>query len=126
NRRRIYVQSATDPATMSANDLVQEFFPDGAGNVAGELYFGGDVSPVAPTSSNLCQQTLPASPEYQLSSAFIYGARYSSQYASTGSYSLSRGLDQATGLPTFSRDTAGIQTNFSSDALGRLTYVQPR
>ena len=126
NRRRVYVQSATDPATMSANDLVQELFPDGGGNVAGELYFGGDVSPVTPTSSNLCQQTLPASPEYQLSSAFIYGARYSSQYAGTGFYSLFRGIDQATGLPTFSRDTAGIQTNFSYDALGRLSYVQPR
>ncbi len=128
NRRRLYVQSATDPGAMSANDVVLQFIPDGGGNVFGELSFGGDNAPFPPTSSDLCQQTLPAAPEYRQNSFFVYGVKYLSQYVGTGIsfYTLNRGIDQATGLPTYSRDTANIQTNFTYDALGRLAYVLPR
>ncbi|HEV3077070.1 MAG TPA: RHS repeat-associated core domain-containing protein [Thermoanaerobaculia bacterium] len=126
NRRRLYVQSAIDPGAMSANDVVQQFVPDGGGNVVGELSFGGDNAPFPPTSSDLCQQTLPAAPEYRLNSFFVSGVKYASQYAGAGFYTLNRGIDQATGLPTYSRDTANIQTNFTYDPLGRLVYVLPR
>jgi hypothetical protein len=128
NRRRLYVQSATDPSAMSANDVVQQLIPDGGGNVSGELAFGGDNAPFPPSSSDLCQQTLPAAPEYRQNSFFVYGVKYLSQYVGTGIgfYTLNRGIDQATGLPTFSRDTANIQTNFTYEALGRLAYVLPR
>jgi RHS repeat-associated protein len=125
-RRRLYVQSTTDPAATSANDVVQVFNPDGAGNLASEQYFGGDNSPVAPTSSNLCAQALPASPEYQINHFYFSGVEYLAQYTGTGFYSLNRGIDSSTGLAGYSRDTAGIQTNFSYDAMGRLTYVRPR
>lgn len=128
NRRRLYVQSATDPSAMSANDVVQQFIPDGGGNVSGEISFGGDNAPFPPTSSDLCQQTLPAVPEYRQNSSFVYGVKYLSQYVGSGInfFTLNRGIDQATGLPTYSRDTANIQTNFTYDALGRLAYVLPR
>jgi RHS repeat-associated protein len=127
-RRRLYFLSATDPGAMSANDVVQQFVRDGGGNVVGELSFGGDNAPFAPTSSDLCQQTLPALPEYQVSNQFAFGVKSTSQYIGTGIgfFTLNRGIDKATGLPNYSRDTANIQTNFTYDALGRLAYVLPR
>src|ERR1700674_4482870 len=128
NRRRLYVQSATDPGAMSANNVVLQFIPDGGGNVFGELSFGGDNAPFPPTSSDLCQQALPAAPEYRQNSFFVYGVKHLSQYVGTGIgfYTLNRGIDMATGLPPYSRDTANIQTSFTYDAPGRLAYVLPR
>jgi RHS repeat-associated protein len=127
-RRRLYVQSATDPSATSAADVIQVFTPDagGTGNLASEQYFGGDGNPITPTSSDLCAQTLTGSPEYQISHGYAYGVNSVTQYVGTGFYSKYLGIDPSTGLPNYSRDTAGIQTNFTHDAMGRLTYVLPR
>jgi RHS repeat-associated protein len=125
-RQRAYVASATDPGTMSANDLIQQYVEGGGGNPTNEIYFGGDNSPVAPTSSNLCLQTLPASPEYEINEAYVSGVKYQSQYAGTTFYALQLGIDNSTGLPNYSLDTAGIRTNSTYDSMGRLVYVQPR
>jgi RHS repeat-associated protein len=126
HRRRLYVQSTTSPAAMSANDVVEVFNPDGSGNLGSEQYYGGDDSPRAPTSSDLCQQSLAPSPEYQINHYFTAGVEYLAQYVGTGFYSLNRGIDPSTGLASYSRDTAGIQTNFTYDAMGRLAYMLPR
>jgi YD repeat-containing protein len=125
-RRRLYVQSTADPAAMSANDVLQVFNVDASGNLGNEQYFGGDNSPVAPTSSNLCFQALPASPEYQIDRGYVYGVNSAMRYDTAGFFSLNFGIDPSTGLPTSSRDTANIQTNFTYDEMGRLTYVRPR
>jgi RHS repeat-associated protein len=127
NRRRLYVQSTTNPSAMSANDVIQEFPADPTtGNLGSEIYFGGDNSPVTPTSSALCSQVLPATPEYQINYGFIYGVNSVIQYVGTGFFSMYLGIDQSTGLPNYSRDTAGIQTSFNYDPMGRLVYVLPR
>jgi YD repeat-containing protein len=125
-RRRLYLQSATDPGAMSSNDVVQVFNVDGNGNLGNEQYFGGDQSPFAPTSSDLCAQALPGSPEYQIDRGYVYGVNSAMRYDVAGFMSLNLGIDPSTGLPTYSRDTQGIQTNFTYDALGRLAYVLPR
>jgi hypothetical protein len=125
-RRRIYLQSTKDPAAVSWGDLIEAFGYDGAGNLRTESYYGGDVSPVAPTSSDLCQQTLPASPEYQESHDYLSGVLRRSQFSGTGFYSLDRDIDPSTGLVQTSRDTAGVPTSYTFDLLGRMTRSQPR
>jgi RHS repeat-associated protein len=126
-RRRTYSQSGTDPtAALLANDVIQQFVPDGNGNVQSERYYGGDNAQVTSTSGLLCQQALPAQPEYELDHTYSAGVRATTRYVNASFYSLDRGIDASTGLPTFSRDTANIQTRFSYDSSGRLVYVQPR
>jgi len=126
SRQRTYSQSTRDPGTVSWNDLIEVFGGDGAGNVASESSYGGDVAPLAPTSADLCQQALPASPEYQMFHAYAAGALYRSQYAGTGFYSLDRDIDPSTGFVQASRDTAGIPTTYAYDPLGRMTQLRPR
>jgi RHS repeat-associated protein len=129
-RRRSYAQRTNDVNAMSATDVIVQLVPESngaapTGNVGAENYFGGDQSPVGPTSLDLCQQALPATPEYHIGHSFRSGTEAIRQYAGTGFYSLSRDIDPATGLVTASRDTAGIQTHFTYDAMGRLVYIQP-
>src|SRR5262249_32474807 len=89
-------------------------------------------SPVAPTSGDLCQQSLPAAPEYQINHCYLtnncypYGVRSRSQYVGSGFYSLDEDIDPSTGLVSRSRDTSGIPTNYLYDSMGRLYYVKPR
>ena len=125
-RMRRYVQGTQDPAAMSSTDALLVTTPDANGNLGSEQSFGGDNSPVAPTSSDLCSQSLPPTAEYQINRAYTYGINSVTQYVGTGFYSLYLGVDRSTGLPTFSRDTANIQTNFTYGPMGRPAYVQPR
>src|SRR5580704_4457828 len=128
-RRRLYSQSGTDPAAvMLPNDVIEQFVPDssGNGNLVSENYFGGDNAQIAPTSADLCQQSLPATSEYGINHAYASGVRSVTAYRNAGFYSFYQGADASTGLPTYSRDTANIQTNFTYDSSGRLTYVLPR
>jgi RHS repeat-associated protein len=134
-RRRLYTQHTNNPNAMSATDVIAQFTPELSnpndpqsvtGNLGGELYFGGDNSPVTPTSSDLCQQALPANPEYRIGHSFNHGTEAVSQYGGTGFYSLWHEIDASTGLVAVSRDTAGIPTSFMYDSSGRLVYIEPQ
>jgi YD repeat-containing protein len=125
-RQRTYVQSTTNPGTLSSNDLIEVFGNDGHGNVTSESSYGGDLSPVAPTSSDLCQQALPASPEYQVVHNYTFGVLQSSKYTGLSFFSLDRDIDASTGSVKVSRDPAGVPTTYTYDALGRMIQLQPR
>jgi hypothetical protein len=59
----------------------------------------------------------------------LRGAKSSRYYDAGGAalsfYSLDLDIDQRTGLPSASRDTAGIQTNLEYDAIGRPRWRKP-
>jgi RHS repeat-associated protein len=126
-RRRLHTQSTTDPSVMmAANDVVQQFVPDSGGNLLSERYYGGDNSPFPPTNADLCQQVLPALPEYRVDHTFCSGVECYAQYSGGSFFSLHRDIDASTGLVTASYDTANIRTRYQYDAMGRLLYVLPR
>ena len=115
-----------DGATQSAQDLVAVYSLSAQGNVASESYYGGDAQAGIPTGvSDLCSMPLPASPEVQVNHTYSGGSRTTSQYSGTSFYALDQAIDASTGLVSSSRDTAGIQTYFEYDALGRITWSKP-
>ena len=130
-RRRSYFSSAipwnADPsAYTNAADVLDVMAPNGEGDIGSESYYGGDVNPVTPTSTDPCQQTLPANPEYEILHGYSYGMESARRYASAGYYDLNLAVDASTGLPASSFDSAGIKTSLQYDALGRTTYMLPQ
>ena len=98
------------------------------GNVIREKSYGGDSLPQALTlSTDLCDRNLllPSSPEVEIDHTYTAGVRSSSQYGGTTFNVLDQTNDANTGLPSSSRDTAGLQTAYTYDAFGRLTFSQP-
>jgi RHS repeat-associated protein len=130
-RQRGYFSTAipwnADPGGYTnAADALAVFTPDSLGDLGTEEYYGGDVNPVTPTSSDICQQTIPATPEYEIFHGYTYGSESARRYAPAGFYSLNLTIDASTGLAASSFDTAGIKTSYQYDALGRTTYVLPQ
>jgi len=110
-------------AAESPNDLLQVFQRDGAGNMTNESHYGGDTQSLP---SNACGLTPPASAVYRYTHSYAGGVRaQTTVQVGTVLKPLDLTIDSSTGLPSASRDTAGKQTFFSYDALGRLTKVSP-
>ena len=125
-RRRTQADS-----TRQAKDTIAVYVAHSTGDVQYERYFGGDGQAVN-TGSNLCTLTLPPSNIYEIQHNYTnaYGSRRWSRYnkptgAGIGFKFLDQDIDLNTGLPSASRDTAGLATTYSYDALGRLTLVEP-
>ncbi|MGH7490002.1 MAG: hypothetical protein ACREMY_31005, partial [bacterium] len=72
----------------------------------------------------LCTLSLPANPQYQINHSYSFGVRASSQYTGASFLSLNQTID-FTGLVSSSRDTAGVNTDFLYDVLGRRTWSKP-
>ncbi len=121
-RKRVY---RLDGATQSTADLISVYGLSGQGNVTSETSYGGDAQAVAAGGANLCTMGLPGSPEVQINHTYAGGVRATSQYPGTGFLALDQTIDASTGLPLSSRDSAGIQTAFEYDPLGRLTWSKP-
>ncbi len=125
--RRVH---AVGNASYAANDLVEVFTGDTRGNVASEKYFGGDTQamPTDPTAGFICTLTDSlTNPVYKIDNAWSFGSKASTSYT-VGTNTLlvlDQTIDRSTGLPGASRDTAGRQTNYSYDARGRITQVEP-
>jgi len=110
-------------ATEHANDVLQVFQRNAAGNVTTESHYGGDNQSLA---SNACGLTPPASAVYQFTHTYAGGVRSkTSVTVGTALNLLDQTIDVSTGLPSSSRDAAGKQTSFSYDALGRMTTIDP-
>ena len=82
------------------------------------------------TYPSLCQMTLPAAPQYQLEHTYQAGSLKTSTWVDPcdGTEVLRVSdfdIDVATGLPSASRDVAGVATSFVYDATGRLESVRP-
>jgi len=113
------------------NDVVAAFGSDTAsangslGAMTSEKYYGGDVHPLtADAQATLCG--LLASPgtlEYDIRHTYDHGVRKTSEYFSGGTTVgfkfLDLDIDPNTGLPSVSRDTAGVATLYSYNDLQR-------
>ena len=103
------------------SDLLASFTYTG-GNVMAEEYAGGDELQLPVDFSSTCTSALPAA-QYRIAHGYSNGVRNSSQHDGTTFKTLDLTVDPA-GVPTISRDTAGITTNYEYDVLGRPTKVQ--
>jgi RHS repeat-associated protein len=130
-RRRL----VSGDGSFRTNDLV-EVFTQSAGNVTSEMYYGGDAQAVTanPTQGTICSMVSQArspsgtilTPAYQYSHLYASGTRSrTSVMVGTVLNLLDLTIDASTGLPSASRDSAGMQATFSYDTLGRLTTVDP-
>jgi RHS repeat-associated protein len=110
-------------AVENAADLLQVFQRNGAGNVTGESHYGGDTQALL---TNTCAMSLPASPTYQHTHSYAGGVR-SQTTVTVGTVlrTMDLTIDTSTGLGSASRDSAGKQTSFSYDTLGRVTTIDP-
>ena len=120
--------------TVGGNDLLSVYTPDSQGNLAREEHFGGDGQTVS--TASLCSMALPAhtATSFRIDHTYQYGALARSQYKDAaggttgglGFYTVDVDVDLSTGLPTRSRDVAGIYTDLEFDTLGRITWTKPQ
>ena len=132
NAKRTIKNPVPNSPNLAPNDVYvtyDVYKPDGSnpdGNVASEQYFGADDGG-ASTASACAQPTGP--PAYRIDHTYQAGTLASTQYYSGSSpmafKSLDLDIDQSTGLPARSRDTAGVCTSFAYDTMNRLTWVKP-
>ena len=114
--------------TRGAHDLLTVYTRDASGNLIREQSYGGDTQTLGTTT--LCSLSLPSTDAYRVDHTYQYGSRRTSRSVdATGTplsfYTLDLDIDRNTGLPSASRDTAGIQTDFTYDGLERLTWEKP-
>jgi len=95
------------------------------GNLTNEAWYGGDTQFVNLSGPDFCAMALPASPLYQINHTYAWGARATSTYAGMTFKTLDLTIDPSTGLPSRSRDTAGLETVFTYDSMGRPLTVDP-
>ncbi len=128
-RQRIYAQGTG----ARANDVVVVDTADaGSGNLVREQWYGGDPQALG-LSADLCNLALPAD-AYRLDHTYQAGALRTSQHKDSAGnaagtlafLALDRDIDTATGEVAASRDSAGLATAFTYDAMHRpLTAVGP-
>lgn len=117
-RRRVYAAGTTPSPT----DLLAVFANDGYGNVASESYYGGDRVSLA-GGFDTCNASV-GTPQYRISHSYASGVMTRSQYDGTTFNSYDVTVDTS-GAITKSRDTAGSETTYAYDLLGRLTALHP-
>ncbi|KAB2964106.1 MAG: hypothetical protein F9K16_05075 [Thermoanaerobaculia bacterium] len=116
------VRTLRSGTTRSATDLLTKFTYQN-GNLVTESHYGGDLQPIGTGVGCGAQGTsVPITIQHE----WDHGVRARSQYSGATSYLLDLDIDAATGLPTASRDSALVQTDFSYDKLGRTTRIDPQ
>lgn len=128
----------TYDASVPANRkvLAHCLYPDNVGNVDAELWKTLPLQTGPPTSYN-CGASMPAvgstgdefgqkhtSEDGQLKST-CWIQRGSASACQGGWYSLFLERDNVTGLTTFSQDSAGLQTDYTYDNMGRVLSIDP-
>lgn len=114
--KRTFVASSAPGST----DVLVRYSRDMAGNVTAEHHHGGDAGGLASTGTSATCAIAPGTATYQISHTYQHGVRNSSQFQGANFKTLDHTIDLRTGLPSSSRDSAGLQTTYSYDALGRL------
>jgi len=92
------------------------------GFVRHERYYGGDGATLG--TGGLCNLSL-SSPAYGQEHTYTCGVLATSEWTGTNFSTTDRTINCATGLVATSRDTSGLTTSYTYDALGRLTRVTP-
>jgi RHS repeat-associated protein len=114
-------------------DVLWVATPDTHGNVATEEWRGGDLGTI-PDVALYCPSgsyTPVGGAAYRVDSTYEYGSLATSHVStpegtSVGFLSVDRDIDPSTGLPALIRDTAGLATDLTYDALGRVVSRRPR
>ena len=119
-------------ATPGSNDLVTvyEAFPSSTadwGEVKKELHYGGDVQSVS--TGALCTASFTGE-QYRVDHTYDHGTRITSRWIDGAGvampfYTLQLTVEPNTGLPATSKDISGIQTTYTYDVQGRLTWEKP-
>jgi YD repeat-containing protein len=112
---------------QGATDVVTAMTNDGSGQAGTIRYFGGGFQPIA--TGDLCSLSLPSSDSYRIVQTFVGGVFQRSVFVdSSGSAvappSVDRDIDSGTGLVKVERDTTGLASTYSYDALGRRLSTQ--
>ncbi|MEO8276900.1 MAG: hypothetical protein ABI639_11825, partial [Thermoanaerobaculia bacterium] len=109
------------------NDLVTLYCRDLSGNATSESSYGGDGARFQlPGSFPTCASGVPSAGwQYRVDHGYASGVRKSSKYNGTAHFTLDLTINPATGLPSASRDTALVETQFVYDDLGRLVRSKP-
>lgn len=116
------VRKRQNSASRSASDSLVVYTQGSGGQVAGEKWYGGDAllgEPAhgAPTGS-LCGPT--DTPRYEFQHSYAFGVRSATTAPGEGNLKLlDLTIDPYTGLPSASRDAAGIETTLTFDEMGR-------
>ncbi|HXH41023.1 MAG TPA: fibronectin type III domain-containing protein [Thermoanaerobaculia bacterium] len=132
NGTRTYASAST----AQTIDLMAAFASDSAaangvlGAVTSEKYYGGDLHPLTTAASTLCGALAsagasdPGTLGYEMHHTYDHGVRRTSQYYSAGSsvgfLFLDQTIDAPTGLVSASRDTAGVETDYTYDDSRRV------
>ncbi|MGC8917442.1 MAG: RHS repeat domain-containing protein, partial [Thermoanaerobaculum sp.] len=128
-RQRVYA-SLFDQ--RQANDVVTAFAYDASGNLVEEAIYGGDGQALSTDPyTDLCNLALPAPPQYRKTHQYQWGVRSRSAFVDPASgtellVTLDLTPDPATGLAAAVRDSAGMETTYEYDALGRVVWVRPQ
>jgi RHS repeat-associated protein len=124
------VRTLKNGTSRHATDLLAIYTPDtSTGNRIREQYHGGDRGSL--NLAPICDALLETGAyEYRIDHQYDYGTLKKSQYYTTGGspftfLSVDRDIDLNTGLVKKSRDVAGIETAYTYDALGRMTWAKP-
>ena len=135
-RKRLFRLSASgvNPSSYPySTDDVLAVFTHSNGNVIREQYLGGDNGP-APSTTDTCNSSI-SSEAYRIDHTYQYGSVATSQYydesgAAFSFKNLDTSIDPNTGLVSTVRDRGDVfgyslGTDYTYDALGRLTDVKP-
>ena len=99
------------------------------GNVTSEAYFGGDATGKQLTTNFATCTGTPSSgaagPSLTHTYGSVTGTRTATAFTGVHFKALDLTVDQNTGLPLTSKDTAQRATTFQYDLLGRITKLQP-
>lgn len=126
-----WVRTFRQGTSQGGKDVLVRYLRDARGNPTSEAYFGGDAGGLPTTSpSPTCSLSgLPAN-QFRMTHAYQAGSRRLSIWRRADGSQMSfkvldRTIDASTGLPSSSRDTAGVQTTYDYDKMGRLTLENP-
>jgi YD repeat-containing protein len=110
-----------------AKDVLAVFTAASGGFRSSERWFGGD--PGGLPAGALCTLTPPSSHTVKLDYTYENGALKTSQYVPNGGtlsfFSVNQVVNPVKSLVTKTIDTAGIETNYSYDNVGRITALTP-
>ena len=143
-KRRRILRNSSATMTPSTTDILRVFEDIGTadGNIDYESWFGGDLEPGDSglwTSTDLCNTANTFDPDYRMLHKYEYGVRAKSRFTDRSRTNYNENddppevqawlqdltVDQPSGLPTSSRDVAGLQTDYRFDSSGRLLEAEP-